>query len=366
MILQKAKREVLSTLDIREKFAKRELHRSGTFLFTYVGLSKKHKRTMKTPNSVSMMSNGASEEDVSTRGKAPEAPHLSDANSVPVQPLQHTAEKEQAVSNVRTRPQDSEAKKAMPPPPLPDVNGNYPGAALPALSDSQVAKSNVAGAKRLGMKIKGHPIPKKGALKPVEKVGLKSRNVRAQDPIDKALEMRAARKCKERSEQVAKHARIAPEDQSGASQRSRRSRKKRNQKSVPVQGKVKRRVVIRKRQLKKAAPIFRRYSRRVIFKEGTKLHPLWLKSKSPYLRHEGMKDVVGAGTFGKVYRAQCRWTKRLVAMKELKKEHERDGVSVKCWSCLSVWQLTLSSSLPPWFAKSPSWTSSEEMTTSSG
>jgi CTD kinase subunit alpha len=51
-------------------------------------------------------------------------------------------------------------------------------------------------------------------------------------------------------------------------------------------------------------------------------------SESVYYRKTGNESVVGSGTYGKVYKAVHVYTGRMVALKKIRMEGERDGVSL--------------------------------------
>ncbi len=51
-------------------------------------------------------------------------------------------------------------------------------------------------------------------------------------------------------------------------------------------------------------------------------------SDSVYFRKPGNESVVGSGTYGKVFKAIHVYTKRMVALKKIRMEGERDGVSL--------------------------------------
>lgn len=53
-------------------------------------------------------------------------------------------------------------------------------------------------------------------------------------------------------------------------------------------------------------------------------------SDSVYYRKTGNESVVGSGTYGKVYKAIHVYTKNEVALKKIRMEGERDGVSIFC------------------------------------
>ena len=52
------------------------------------------------------------------------------------------------------------------------------------------------------------------------------------------------------------------------------------------------------------------------------------KSESVYYRKPGNESVVGSGTYGKVFKAVHVYTKEKVALKKIRMEGERDGVSI--------------------------------------
>lgn len=52
------------------------------------------------------------------------------------------------------------------------------------------------------------------------------------------------------------------------------------------------------------------------------------QSESVYFRKTGNESVVGSGTYGKVYKAIHVYTGRMVALKKIRMEGERDGVSI--------------------------------------
>ena len=58
----------------------------------------------------------------------------------------------------------------------------------------------------------------------------------------------------------------------------------------------------------------------------------YAQSESVYFRKTGNESVVGTGTYGKVYKAVHVYTRGMVALKKIRMEGERDGVSVDCMS----------------------------------
>lgn len=57
------------------------------------------------------------------------------------------------------------------------------------------------------------------------------------------------------------------------------------------------------------------------------LPPEFKDSDSVYYRKPGNESVVGSGTYGKVFKAVHVYTKDMVALKKIRMEGERDGVS---------------------------------------
>lgn len=60
------------------------------------------------------------------------------------------------------------------------------------------------------------------------------------------------------------------------------------------------------------------------------LVPELATSDSVYYRKPGNESVVGSGTYGKVFKAIHVYTKDKVALKKIRMEGERDGVSAHC------------------------------------
>lgn len=58
------------------------------------------------------------------------------------------------------------------------------------------------------------------------------------------------------------------------------------------------------------------------------LPPDFAASESVYYRKPGNESVVGSGTYGKVFRAIHVYTGEKVALKKIRMEGERDGVSL--------------------------------------
>ncbi|KAK4137646.1 Pkinase-domain-containing protein [Trichocladium antarcticum] len=63
-------------------------------------------------------------------------------------------------------------------------------------------------------------------------------------------------------------------------------------------------------------------------KEKPTLAPDMAASKSVYFRKPGNESVVGSGTYGKVFKGLNVYTKKLVALKKIRMEGERDGFPV--------------------------------------
>ena len=57
------------------------------------------------------------------------------------------------------------------------------------------------------------------------------------------------------------------------------------------------------------------------------LPPDFAASESVYYRKPGNESVVGSGTYGKVFKGVHVYTKDMVALKKIRMEGERDGVS---------------------------------------
>lgn len=71
--------------------------------------------------------------------------------------------------------------------------------------------------------------------------------------------------------------------------------------------------------------------REVMRKKRIKARPTltedFAQSDSVYYRKTGNESVIGSGTYGKVYKAIHVYTGRMVALKKIRMEGERDGVS---------------------------------------
>jgi CTD kinase subunit alpha len=59
------------------------------------------------------------------------------------------------------------------------------------------------------------------------------------------------------------------------------------------------------------------------------LTPDFAASDSVYYRKPGNESVVGSGTYGKVFKGVHVYTKDQVALKKIRMEGERDGVSAR-------------------------------------
>lgn len=86
------------------------------------------------------------------------------------------------------------------------------------------------------------------------------------------------------------------------------------------------------------------------------------QSDSVYFRKTGNDSVVGSGTYGKVYKAVHVYTKEMVALKKIRMEGERDGVSGLAASNVPVPLLILYSSLSQRSARSSSYSHSSTPT----
>jgi len=73
--------------------------------------------------------------------------------------------------------------------------------------------------------------------------------------------------------------------------------------------------------------------REIVRKKRLKARPTlsdeFVASESVYYRKTGNESVIGSGTYGKVYKAIHVYTGRMVALKKIRMEGERDGVSSK-------------------------------------
>ena len=72
-----------------------------------------------------------------------------------------------------------------------------------------------------------------------------------------------------------------------------------------------------------------RRERRIVKRLKTKPKPPsdLAASNSVYYRKTGNESVIGSGTYGKVYKAVHVYTEEQVALKKIRMEGERDGVS---------------------------------------
>ena len=80
-------------------------------------------------------------------------------------------------------------------------------------------------------------------------------------------------------------------------------------------------------------------------KPRPQVDPEHMHSDSVYYRKPGNGSVVGSGTYGKVFKAVHVYTKEQVALKKIRMEGERDGVSIY----LSHLGLPLLTALQPLF-----------------
>jgi CTD kinase subunit alpha len=78
-----------------------------------------------------------------------------------------------------------------------------------------------------------------------------------------------------------------------------------------------------------ASPLFRKEMvRKKRIKVKPQLSEEFAQSESVYYRKTGNESVVGSGTYGKVYKGIHVYTGKMVALKKIRMEGERDGVSV--------------------------------------
>lgn len=83
------------------------------------------------------------------------------------------------------------------------------------------------------------------------------------------------------------------------------------------------------RDAPKPPPEVKKYRKVMVkkLKEKPVVPDAWKKSASIYYRDE-TQDIVGSGTYGKVYKAVNVYTKEVVALKRIRMEGEKDGVSL--------------------------------------
>lgn len=81
------------------------------------------------------------------------------------------------------------------------------------------------------------------------------------------------------------------------------------------------------RHNKASQPRYEKVSKRRL-KPRPYLPPEFAESDSVYFRKPGNESVVGSGTYGKVFKAIHVYTNDLVALKKIRMEGERDGVSL--------------------------------------
>lgn len=74
-------------------------------------------------------------------------------------------------------------------------------------------------------------------------------------------------------------------------------------------------------------PVRKEKVRKKRIKARPELSEEFAQSESVYFRKTGNESVVGSGTYGKVYKAIHVYTGRMVALKKIRMEGERDGVS---------------------------------------
>lgn len=81
---------------------------------------------------------------------------------------------------------------------------------------------------------------------------------------------------------------------------------------------------------KPSPPAFRKeLVRKKRMKPRPQLSEELAQSDSVYFRKTGNESVVGSGTYGKVYKAVHVYSDRMVALKKIRMEGERDGVSTR-------------------------------------
>ncbi|KAI0534620.1 kinase-like domain-containing protein [Xylaria digitata] len=97
-----------------------------------------------------------------------------------------------------------------------------------------------------------------------------------------------------------------------ASARARADRDYHHSRAQPPEQPRTRKVIITRRKLKPKPP----------------LEPELARSTSVYFRKPGNESVVGSGTYGKVFKGKHVYTKKLVALKRIRMEGERDGFPV--------------------------------------
>ena len=82
-------------------------------------------------------------------------------------------------------------------------------------------------------------------------------------------------------------------------------------------------------ETKVAAPLTRKEKvRKKRIKVKPQLSEEFVQSESVYYRKTGNESVVGSGTYGKVYKGIHVYTGKMVALKKIRMEGERDGVSL--------------------------------------
>ncbi len=83
---------------------------------------------------------------------------------------------------------------------------------------------------------------------------------------------------------------------------------------------------------KSASPAVKKEKvRKKRLKARPELSEEFAQSESVYFRKTGNESVVGSGTYGKVYKAIHVYTGRMVALKKIRMEGERDGVRSKAF-----------------------------------
>lgn len=77
--------------------------------------------------------------------------------------------------------------------------------------------------------------------------------------------------------------------------------------------------------------------KRKVLKQKPTLAEEHAQSESVFFRKTGNESVVGSGTYGKVYKATHVYTGKMVALKKIRMEGERDGVSLpQCFADMTL------------------------------
>lgn len=80
--------------------------------------------------------------------------------------------------------------------------------------------------------------------------------------------------------------------------------------------------------VKEASKVRKEKIKKKVLRPKPKLSDEHASSESVYYRKTGNESVVGSGTYGKVYKATHVYTGKMVALKKIRMEGERDGVSL--------------------------------------